>query len=1078
MPMSPSPSAGLLAPWLLHAKLQGGRPAIYEAGRELTHASLLLHVDALAQALAHWGVQSRDRVGVHIGRSTDSVMLLLALLRLGAAYVPMTGHQPAAAAVAHLARSDVRRVVCGTEMGPRYAAAGLQWQTPDVLHRLAAPVLGSASVHPFEDPSAIAYVIQTSGTGGRSKSVAVTRGNLAAHVRAVSNAYGLDESDRVLHACSLGFDVSLEEVLPTLCCGGCVVIGPDPLAAPLSELDVLVGTAAITVLNLPTPLWGAWLDQQSPAAPGPSLRLVVIGSDTCPAGRIRDWQALGWRHVRCLNAYGLTETTITNAAWPLPGADDPPWQGVVPIGWPLAGSRLYVLDEDGAPVPPGECGELYVAGPQVALGYLGATEDSAARFLADAGSQRAGAAMYRTGDLASVTADGAFVVAGRLDRQFKLRGFRVEPGEVERVLEQQAGVQAAAVVPLRLGETHQLVAYLQVTAAFSAPRGEFLGCDAPGGILAVASGTARQVADYMLPTLYMVLDRLPLTANGKVAHARLPVPATAADAVQRADAACDPRQACVEACFGFRPDFALGFYAAGGDSLLALRIVAALRDAGFALALSALLGAPRLRDALAAAEPIAVATDEGAPRAARAFITGLQLELSELAALRSQASLWSDIDFLCDATPMQRTMLTLSLRHPRSGNCIEQVEGRVHLDDPDRFHQAWQAVAVRHEALRSHFRYRHTGAPILVCRKQATLDWQLLDWRGLSPDEQRARAAAWLVRDRAEGFPAASQTPSRWRLAQVGENEYHFFWTYHHALLDGWSDVLLLEEAFAIERFGVNPVVAKTGAPGSYRDFVAWRRIQDEAGTRDFWRQALAHLDRRVPWRISADHASTPTRWQRLALAVPAVTSEALQAMAKRLGVALSQAYTAAFGLGLCSVRGCARAVFGQFVWVRPTDLHELARTAGMFINIVPTWVDRGDATDSGLAALHARHLAREPHTWLDAEEISGCAPGGAGSVLYDAAMVYENYPVAEGSPAMTLRNHAQCTLPVTLYVWPGTPFRLELVHDASRVTPVDAARLLDATAQMLTQLAGPALAANVDPTGLATRVSPPTSTA
>ncbi|MFG3497378.1 amino acid adenylation domain-containing protein [Streptomyces sp. NPDC047928] len=465
-------------------------PALRTDDTRLTYARLGSEVERLARVLAERGAAPGGVVAVELPRGADLVTALLAVLTSGAAYLPLDPALPPhrrntllTAAGAHL--------VIGTGPGqipPDSAPKGTSGQEPgrDLFPRLR--------------PDDQAYLMPTSGTTGEPKLVTVTHGALAHHARVVGARFGLTPADRVLQFAGPGFDVYAEEVYPTLLSGGTVVVPGGRMPSP-AELEACVAEAGVTVLNLPTPYWDQWvLDLAAAPRPLPaSLRLLVIGSDVGHTHTLASW----WRQsdVPVLNAYGLTETTITALVQECPPSRLPE-RATLPIGVPLPGVTAHVLDDELNPVPDGTTGELYLGGALLARGYHGMPALTAERFLPDPFGGRPGARLYRTGDLVTRTDDGALVFHGRRDAQLKIRGQRVEPGEVSAALCRHPAVRQAYVRAVRddAGDA-RLVGYV-------------VADDVTGAEL--RTHLARLLPAAMVPDRYVPLPELPLTPGGKV----------------------------------------------------------------------------------------------------------------------------------------------------------------------------------------------------------------------------------------------------------------------------------------------------------------------------------------------------------------------------------------------------------------------------------------------------------------------------------------------------------------------------------------------------------------------------------
>ncbi|MFF9147368.1 amino acid adenylation domain-containing protein [Streptomyces sp. NPDC014861] len=559
----------------LAAAERPGALAVVGPEESLTRGALADASRALAARMAARGVTRGDLVALCLPRGPRAVVAMLAAWRLGAGYLPLDPAYPVSRLAFMLADSGAALLVTPDGTLPDGfpdtfdgSADGLPGPVPllSVLPDPAEPLPGAPSAPPAEaeaGPDDPAYLIYTSGSTGTPKGVLVPHRALAARVAWMREGYGLTGDDRVLQYATLSFDTSAEELFPTLAAGAVLVTArpdttlPDQLAEPYA--------AGVTVLDLPTPYWHhlvADLDE----TPWPDrLRLLILGADQVRPHAVAAWRARFGDRVRVVNSYGPTETTIIATTAVLGDEDG---TARPPIGRPIGATTVAVLDRHGGPVPPGTPGELVIGGAGVTDGYLGRPGATARAFVPDPDGPP-GARRYRTGDLVRRRADGALEFLGRIDDQVKVRGYRVEPGEVEAALLTLPGV-GRAVVTAR-GDV--LVAY--VVPAPDAP--------APGAD-ALRGGLAPVLPPHAVPHAFVLLDALPLTPNGKLDRAALPAPD--AGAVPRA-AHVPPRTEAEElvadvwgevlgvAGIGAHDDF----FALGGHSLLATRVVARVRAA-------------------------------------------------------------------------------------------------------------------------------------------------------------------------------------------------------------------------------------------------------------------------------------------------------------------------------------------------------------------------------------------------------------------------------------------------------------------------------------------------------------------
>lgn len=574
-----------------HARARPSAPALVQGDQRLSRAALDGAVTALARRIDQT-VPAGGRVILNLPRGLDYTVAVLACLRSQRVFVPLDPAQPAELR-AGLARAVRAAAVIGSAGLP-----GLDLPLLAAMGAFVPKAEGRRATRPAHGPGAggllapdvpargaqpddLAYIIHTSGSTGQPKGVMGRTGALAAHAAAMIDAFALTPADRVLAMAAPGFDVALEEVLPTLVAGATIVVAPPQTMVGIGALLDLIGDERVSVLNLPASLWHLLVDEMARMRRPlpPSVRLVIAGSERVAPGALAKWRQIA-PGVAWMNAYGPTEATITALAHAvLPGQPPTDPAQDVPIGRPLGHATAHVLALDGSPAPEGAPGQLWIGGEAVTLGYLDRPQETAAAFrpaplaagqaakTANAGS----AQRYATGDWAQWRPDGALTFLGRRDRQVKLRGNRIDLDGIERALSALDGVRAVHVDLDPAGG--RLVAWFSGPAASSGPE-----------TLARLRGLAAQrLGGVSLPVL-VPMTALPLRPNGKTDPARLPSPPLAS--APRVETARDlipapPRMAEVAALFAevlnqsaIDPD--VDFRDQGGHSLAALRLAGAI----------------------------------------------------------------------------------------------------------------------------------------------------------------------------------------------------------------------------------------------------------------------------------------------------------------------------------------------------------------------------------------------------------------------------------------------------------------------------------------------------------------------
>ncbi|WP_143265085.1 non-ribosomal peptide synthetase, partial [Amycolatopsis lexingtonensis] len=851
--------------------------ALVFEGESLTYRELHERAGRLANLLVERGVGPGVLTGVCADRSLELVIALLGVLKAGGAYVPLDPDYPADRLAYMVADSAAPVVLTQTHHEDLFDAETILLDAVDLT---AYP---ATAPEPATSTKDLAYAIYTSGSTGRPKGVLVPHEGIVNRLAWTQAEYGLTAGDRVLQKTPSSFDVSVWEFFWPLLTGATLVVARPGGHRDPAYLAGLIRAERITTVHfVPSMLQAFLLDPAAATCTG--LRRVLCSGEALPAElQARFFATLPG--VELHNLYGPTEASVDVTYW----ACDP-GQPSVPIGRPVWNTRTYVLDARLEPVAPGEAGELYLAGIQLARGYHGRPGLTSERFVAS--PFEPGERLYRTGDLARWDETGALHYLGRTDHQVKIRGLRVELGEIEAVLDRQPGVGGSCVLARedRAGD-QRLVGYLVP--------------DGTPDLGTLRAALAENLPEYMVPAAFVVLDELPLTPSGKLDRKALPAPDWAAARTGRAPRT--PREAAL--CNLFSEILGVdgvgiddGFLTLGGHSLLAAKLVSGIRATlGLEAAIGDVFRAPTpagLAELLEGAAPARV------PLAPRRRPDPMPLSFA-------QRRLW----FLDQADTWNA-----SYHVPQAVRLTGPVDAEV-------LRLAVGDVVARHEALRTIFT-RDGDEPVQHILPGGEVPWIVEESTedSLSRDLTAATEA---------GFDLARELPIRAALFTLPGDAAVLLLVVHHIACDGWSMAPLLRqvgEAYAARLAGDVP--QWTPLPVQYADYTLWQRELPVDRDLAYWRDALAGVPEELPLPTDRPRPAVAShRGGVVAMDVPAEIHRKLTALATESGATLFMVLQAAFAALLTRLGAGEDVPVGSPVAGR-TDA-ALDDLVGFFVNTV-----------------------------------------------------------------------------------------------------------------------------------------------
>ncbi|MBG4962530.1 pyoverdine non-ribosomal peptide synthetase PvdD, partial [Pseudomonas aeruginosa] len=906
--------------------------------QRLSYGELNARANRLAHCLIARGVGADVPVGLALERSLDMLVGLLAILKAGGAYLPLDPAAPEERLAHILDDSGVRLLLTQghlLEHLPRQAGV-------EVLAIDGLVLDGYAESDPLPTLSAdnLAYVIYTSGSTGKPKGTLLTHRNALRLFSATEAWFGFDERDVWTLFHSYAFDFSVWEIFGALLYGGRLVIVPQWVSRSPEDFYRLLCREGVTVLNQTPSAFKQLMAvacSADMATQQPALRYVIFGGEALDLQSLRPWfQRFGDRQPQLVNMYGITETTVHVTYRPVSEAD---LEGglVSPIGGTIPDLSWYILDRDLNPVPRGAVGELYIGRAGLARGYLRRPGLSATRFVPNPFPGGAGERLYRTGDLARFQADGNIEYIGRIDHQVKVRGFRIELGEIEAALAGLAGVRDAVVLAHDGVGGTQLAGYVVADSAEDAERLRE----------SLRESLKRQLPDYMVPAHLMLLERMPLTVNGKLDRQALPQPdASLSQQAYRAPGSeLEQRIAAIWAeILGVeRVGLDDNFFELGGHSLLATRVISRVRqEQQLDASLKALFERPVLE-----------AFAQGLERTTDAVSTiPLADRQQPLALSFAQERQW----FLWQLEPESAAYhIPSALR----------LRGRL---DVDALQRSFDSLVARHETLRTRFRleggrsYQQVQPAVSV-----SIEREQFGEEGLIE-----RIQAIVV----QPFDLERGPLLRVNLLQLAEDDHVLVLVQHHIVSDGWSMQVMVEELVQLYAgYSQGLDVVLPALPIQYADYALWQRSWMEAGEKErqlaYWTGLLGGeqpvlelpFDRPRPARQSH-------RGAQLGFELSRELVEAVRALAQREGASSFMLLLASFQALLYRYSGQADIRVG--VSIANRNRVETERLIGFFVNtqVLKADLDGRMGFDELLAQARQRALEAQAHQDLPFEQL------------------------------------------------------------------------------------------------------------
>ncbi|HXM48142.1 MAG TPA: amino acid adenylation domain-containing protein [Pyrinomonadaceae bacterium] len=912
-----------------------GAIAVSYEGEELSYQELNERANQVGHYLRDLGVGPESLVVISMDRSLDMVVGILGILKAGAAYLPIDPMYPQERRSFILEDAEATIILTKRELLaeslPRQAlhAVCLDTDWDDIAQH------SNQNFSVEMSSENLAYAIYTSGSTGTPNGALITHANVTRLFAATESWVQFGPTDVWTLFHSFTFDFSVWELWGALLYGGRVVIVPYPVSRSPETFYRLLYDEGVTVLSQTPSAFRQLIPAQSGSGDDLALRLIIFGGEALDFQSLRPWfEKHGAERPRLVNMYGITETTVHVTQRPLSIADLNENIGSR-VGRPISDLQLYLLDKRLEPVPMGIPGAIYVAGPGLARGYLNRPDLTADRFIPNPFSDEPGDRLYRTGDLARFQASGDVEYLGRIDHQVKIRGFRIELGEVEFALGQHEAVREvlAMVREMQPGD-RRLVAYLVADP------------ETPVDAVALRTYLKEKLPDYMIPTSFVMLDAMPLSANGKVNRWALPLPDHTR--LETEEAFILPHTMIEEVLAGIWSEV-LGveqvgvhdnFFVLGGDSILSIRVLALAKDRGLNFTLQNLFqhqSIHELAQAYHVQESAALDEPESQPFC--------------LITAEDRLGIPEDVE---DAYPLTRLQAGMIFHSEYSAIVYHSIISfRMQLSlDFAALRTAVRQVVKRHPMLRTSFALTGYSEPLQLVHKNGgtEIEYKCLQ-QGLTVAEQEQAVKDWIDTEKIRHFDWTSRSLTRFHLYQLSEETFQFSFSAPHALFDGWSDGLLLTEMF--KRYlslqgelqgELDPIPTTL-----FRNYVALeRQALESEECRQYWHKQLQRNSYRG-LGLGLIAAPDPDSSRAFHLDVPVTGDdlEGLQRLAHLAAVPLKSVLLAAH-IRVVSLLSGQRDVITGLVSNGREEEADGERVIGLFLNALPfcmsldgeTWVE------------------------------------------------------------------------------------------------------------------------------------------
>ena len=859
--------------------------AVVFEDRQLTYRELNTKANQLAHYLRNLGVKPEVRVGICVERSLEMVIGLLAILKAGGAYVPLDPAYPPERLA--FAFQDAQLPVLLTQQHLIESLPELHQIRVVCLDKDWASIAEQSSQNPIVECTVdnLAYIIYNFGSTGQPKGVLVNHSNIVRLFAATKSWFNFNQNDIFTLFHSIAFDFSVWEIWGALLHGGQLIVVPYWLSRSPEDFYKLLLKQQVTILNQTPSAFRQLIqvDKSLSNSHNSSLRKVIFGGEALQLESLRPWfERHGDRSPQLINMYGITETTVHVTYRPLTKADLEVASESL-IGRPIPDLQVYLLDSYGQPVPIGVPGEIYIGGAGVVRGYLNRPELTSERFVPDFFSDKPNARLYKSGDLARYLTNGDIEYLGRIDHQVKVRGFRIELGEIEAVISQYPAVRETVVI------THKVTVDSQQIVAYVVPQKE----QTPT-ISELRSFLESKLPSYMVPATFILLEALPLSANGKVDRRALPTPDNTRPELEEVFVAPRTKEEAILADIWAKVldlkqvGIHDNFFSLGGDSIRSIQVQSQAQEQGFNFSIQQLFQFQTIEELA----KISLTAKQNNTKAK-------PVKPFELLSPVDRQKLANDLEDAYPLSQLQAGMFFHSIYSPDTATTYHNVTS-FHLKIPfdlEKLQIAIDELTTYHPLLRTSFDLVNYSEPIQLVHQTVSIPLEVRDLRHLSPIEQDNFLAEWFEAEKNQEFDWTCPPLLRFQIHRRSKDTFQFSFAEHHAILDGWSVASMLTELFGryLSLLDDKISLPDPSLTTTYKDFIALEQeaLASEECVR-YWNQKLHNnLVTTLPRWSNSELASDLSNGQhRVEISVE--VSRGLKELAKVAGIPLKSILLAA----------------------------------------------------------------------------------------------------------------------------------------------------------------------------------------